>query len=42
MEVAVAQVMGYVPFFVKPFLSKAIVRALIQNAFDIIEEYAKK
>ena len=42
MEAAINHVMNYVPAAVKPFMSKDVIRILIQNSFDIIEAYAKK
>lgn len=42
LEAATDQVMEYVPAVVKPFLPRSVVKQLIQNAFDMIEEYAKK
>lgn len=42
MEAAIEHVMKYVPAIAKPFLSKDVVKILIQNSFDIIEAYANK
>ena len=42
MELAVNQIYGIVPAFLKPFLTKKMIERFVQMAFDRIEEYAKK
>ncbi len=42
MSLAVEQIYSIVPLAFKPFLTKKKIEAVIQRAFDKIEEYAKK
>lgn len=42
LEQATAQAYALVPPFLKPFISKHLVRNIVQAAFNRIESYAKK
>ena len=42
MQLAITELNKLVPTVLKPFIPKSLLRKIIQNAFDKIEEYAKK
>lgn len=42
LEIATDQVYAIIPVVLKPFITKDIVRDIVQAAFDKIEAYAKK
>lgn len=42
LEIATDQVYAIIPVVLKPFITKEIVRGIVQAAFDKIESYAKK
>lgn len=42
LEIATEQVYAIIPVVLKPFITKDIVRGIVQAAFDKIEAYAKK
>ena len=42
MSLAVDQIYGIVPIVLKPFITRKVIQAIIQKAFDNIEAYAKK
>ena len=42
MEFVIEKLYGLIPVYMKPFFPKELVRAIIQNAFDAVEDYAKQ
>lgn len=42
MQLAIAELNKLVPMILKPFIPESFLRKITQNAFDKIEEYAKK